>query len=127
MNQTSSYPTPAGLLATVNGDGHTAGTSVSPADPDPILAELRTISATLKKLLTRPAVEAALVSAEEAAALTGVSEATWHRLKAAGKTPAPVRLGGKVLYHRASLDQWIQWGCPPRKEFEARMAAKKRS
>jgi predicted DNA-binding transcriptional regulator AlpA len=69
------------------------------------------------------AVEPLLVDTGRAAAMCGVSEASWYRLKAAGKTPAPVRLGGKVLYRLADLTLWVSLGCPPRKEFEARKGA----
>jgi prophage regulatory protein len=63
-----------------------------------------------------------LVDTDRAAELCGVSPATWFRLKAAGKTPAPVRLGGKVLYRVEDLVTWVRLGCPGRKEFEARKA-----
>jgi hypothetical protein len=66
------------------------------------------------------AVEALLLPTSEAARICGVSEASWHRLKAAAMTPAPVRLGGKVLYRLSDLRLWTAWGCPPRKEFDAR-------
>lgn len=60
---------------------------------------------------------------DRAAAICAISPATWFRLKAAGKTPAPVKLGGRVLYRLADLRLWVSLGCPPRKEFEARKAA----
>jgi predicted DNA-binding transcriptional regulator AlpA len=69
-----------------------------------------------------PATEALLVDTRRAAALCGVSPPTWYRLKAAGKTPAPVKLG-RTLYRLQDLRLWVSWGCPPRKEFEARKAA----
>ena len=69
-----------------------------------------------------PAVESLLVDTDQAAALCGMSPASWYRLKAAGKTPAPVRLGGRVLYRTEDLRLWVALGCPPRKEFEARKA-----
>jgi predicted DNA-binding transcriptional regulator AlpA len=68
-------------------------------------------------------VEPLLVDTDQAAALCGVSPASWYRLKAAGKTPAPVRLGGKVLYRVEDLRLWVALGCPDRKEFEVRKAA----
>ena len=70
------------------------------------------------------AVEPLLVSTDQAAAACGVSAASWYRLKAAGKTPAPVRLGGKVLYRISDLELWVSLGCPGRKDFEARLAAR---
>jgi predicted DNA-binding transcriptional regulator AlpA len=68
-------------------------------------------------------VETLLVNTVEAAKITGISVASWHRLKAAGKTPGPVRLGGRVLYRVEDLRFWVAIGCPDRKVFEARIAA----
>ena len=70
-----------------------------------------------------PAVEPLLVDTEQAAAACGIGRATWFRLKSAGKTPAPVKLAGRVLYRVEDLKLWVSLGCPPRKEFEARKAA----
>jgi predicted DNA-binding transcriptional regulator AlpA len=61
-----------------------------------------------------------LIPAPEAARLSGVSPATWHRLAAAKKVPAPVRLGGRVLWRAAELREWIAAGCPDRRTWEAR-------
>ncbi len=71
------------------------------------------------------AVAPLLVDTDAAAAACGVSPASWYRLKAAAKTPAPVRLGGKVLYRVEDLQLWVSWGCPARHEFEARKAAQR--
>jgi predicted DNA-binding transcriptional regulator AlpA len=68
-------------------------------------------------------VEPLLVANEQAAAACGIGRATWFRLKSAGKTPAPVKLAGRVLYRAEDLRLWVALGCPPRKEFEARKAA----
>jgi len=69
------------------------------------------------------AVEPLLVDTVETARITGISPASWFRLKSAGKTPAPVRLGGRVLYQVEDLRFWVAMGCPERKVFEARMSA----
>ena len=50
-----------------------------------------------------------------------VSRAHWCRLEIAAKTPAAIRLGRRKLYRRSDLALWIEWGCPPRSEFEARL------
>ena len=68
-------------------------------------------------------VEPLLVPAAGAARLCGIGRATWFRLKSAGKTPAPVKLAGRVLYRVEDLRLWVSLGCPPRKEFEAHRAA----
>ncbi|REJ88385.1 MAG: DNA-binding protein [Planctomycetota bacterium] len=70
--------------------------------------------------MTAPALPPLMVSADDAAALIGVSPATWHRMVAAGKTPAPVRLSkGCVRYRTADLQRWCEAGCPDRKTWEA--------
>jgi predicted DNA-binding transcriptional regulator AlpA len=66
-----------------------------------------------------PAVEALLLPAAVAGPLCGVSKATWWRLHAAGKVPAPIRLGGRTLWRRAELVAFCEAGCPDRKTWEA--------
>jgi predicted DNA-binding transcriptional regulator AlpA len=70
-----------------------------------------------------PAVEPLLVDTGQAAAICAIGRSTWFRLRSAGRTPAPVKLGGRVLYRLADLRLWVSLGCPPRREFEARRAA----
>lgn len=53
-----------------------------------------------------------------AARFCGVGASTWDRLTAAGRTPAPIRLGGSVGWSRRELARWIDHGCPPRAEWE---------
>ena len=64
------------------------------------------------------AVPPLLVGREDAAAAVGLSVATWDRLVAAGKTPAPVSLGGRVLFRVADLERWVGLGCPDRRAFD---------
>ncbi|MBN2844007.1 MAG: helix-turn-helix domain-containing protein [Sedimentisphaerales bacterium] len=59
-----------------------------------------------------------MVGADEAAKLSGVSVRTWHNLRSQGKTPAEVRLAGRVLWRRSDLELWIEAGCPKREKFE---------
>lgn len=59
-----------------------------------------------------------MLGREEAAAFCGVGGvSTWDRYSAAGMTPAPVRLGGAVLWCRAELAEWCRRGCPPRDQW----------
>src|SRR5262249_54201262 len=53
-----------------------------------------------------------LLAAPEAARLCGVSEATWWRLHAAARVPAPVRLGRRTLWRLRELREFIASGCP---------------
>ena len=74
-----------------------------------------------------PEISSALTSTEltllvgrlQAALLCAVSPASWDRLTAAGKTPKPIRLGGRVVWRRSDLESWIAHGCPDRKTFNA--------
>ena len=58
------------------------------------------------------------VRRREAARLLGVSISTWRRWDAAGATPPSVTVGKLTLWPMRSLRLWMQWGCPPRAEFE---------
>jgi predicted DNA-binding transcriptional regulator AlpA len=69
------------------------------------------------------AIEPLLVGTRQAAEVCGVSEASWYRLKAAGRTPAPVKVGSRTLYRVADVKLWVALGCPDRKTFEARKDA----
>jgi predicted DNA-binding transcriptional regulator AlpA len=61
-----------------------------------------------------------LVAARQAAALCGVSVATWHRMNAARRCPAPLRLAAAcVRWRAAELENWILAGCPSREMWEA--------
>lgn len=59
-----------------------------------------------------------LLRRERAARYCGVGASTWDRLTAAGRTPAPIRLGGSVGWSRRELNHWIENGCSPRAEWE---------
>jgi predicted DNA-binding transcriptional regulator AlpA len=67
-----------------------------------------------------------LVPAATAALLCGRSEASWWRDHAAGRTPRPVKLGGRTLWVVSDLQSWVALRCPPRDEFEARREAGRR-
>lgn len=53
-----------------------------------------------------------LVSAEKLAQLLDISIRTLWRLRAAGKLPAPVRLGGSVRWRVDEVQAWVGQGCP---------------
>jgi predicted DNA-binding transcriptional regulator AlpA len=67
--------------------------------------------------------DALLIPDTVAATLAGVSRATWHRLRVAGKLPPSVRLGRKVLWRRAEVVAWIDAGCPDGKVWAAMQGA----
>lgn len=58
-----------------------------------------------------------LVGRLKAAELCDISPASWDRLNNAGKIPAPVTLGRRVLWKRTDLVSWIEFGCPDRRTF----------
>jgi predicted DNA-binding transcriptional regulator AlpA len=67
-----------------------------------------------------------LLTARQAAVLCAVSPATWWRWVSAGRSPAPVRVGGCVrwpLDGPGGLRAWIAAGCPDRRTWEAMRAA----
>jgi predicted DNA-binding transcriptional regulator AlpA len=64
--------------------------------------------------------EALLVPADVAGPLCGRSEASWWRDHAAGRVPAPVKLGGRTLWRVEELRRWVAAGCPDRRDWEAR-------
>ncbi len=66
---------------------------------------------------------ALLLRARDAAAVCGVSLATWHRWHASARCPAPVRIGATVRWRADELRSWVEAGCPSRREWEARRAA----
>lgn len=61
-----------------------------------------------------------LIPDTEAAALSGISRASWHRLRAADKIgPTAVKLGRAVRWNRAEVEAWILAKCPDRRTWEA--------
>jgi predicted DNA-binding transcriptional regulator AlpA len=69
---------------------------------------------------TAPTLEALLVPADVAGPMCGRSEASWWRDHAAGRAPAPVKLGGRTLWRVEELRRWVAAGCPDRRDWEAR-------
>ncbi|MDY7107860.1 MAG: helix-turn-helix domain-containing protein [Planctomycetota bacterium] len=63
-----------------------------------------------------------LVRARQAARMCGVGERTWRRWHAAGLVPAPVRVGGAVLWRVSELVAWTQAGAPSRAEWARQRA-----
>jgi excisionase family DNA binding protein len=53
-----------------------------------------------------------LLTADEVAAMLGVSERTLWRLLSAGKVPKPVRFGRNTRWRVDEVKEWIDRGCP---------------
>ena len=64
-----------------------------------------------------------LIQDATAASMAGISRATWHRLRAAGKLPPSVQLGRAVRWRRAEIEAWIAVGCPDGRTWAAMQAA----
>ena len=75
---------------------------------------------------TADSLDALLIPDTVAAALAGVSRATWHRLRAAGKLPPSVRLGRSIRWRRAEIVAWIDTGCPDGRTWAALQASGRR-
>ncbi len=55
-----------------------------------------------------------LVDIQQLAVLLGRSVASLERDQAAGRLPAPVRIGGSKKWRRADIEAWVAAGCPIR-------------
>lgn len=69
-------------------------------------------------------IEPLAVRAADAAALVGLSEASWWRMNSGAKIPAPVKLNGSTVWPVAELRAWIAAGAPDRRTWEALKAAR---
>lgn len=66
-----------------------------------------------------------VVDAKALAKLLGLGVRTIRTHDAAGKLPAPVRIGGRVVWRVAEIRDWLDAGAPDRETWEARRAARK--
>jgi predicted DNA-binding transcriptional regulator AlpA len=60
-----------------------------------------------------------LLSAEKLAELLDISVRTLWRLRAAGKLPAPIRIGGSVRWRAQEIAIWVERGCPVQPKSKA--------
>jgi predicted DNA-binding transcriptional regulator AlpA len=63
----------------------------------------------------------------ELAQALGISLASLDRLDAAGTVPRAVRIGGRKLWVRETIAEWLRAGAPSRKEWEAMQDVRKRN
>ncbi len=68
------------------------------------------------------AVEPLLIPRKSVAALIGCSEDHVDRLRAAGKMPAPLKLGRKILWRADELRAWVSASCPDLETWSAMQA-----
>lgn len=83
---------------------------VRPADADP---------------LTDPAGSPLVVDARRLAVMLSAGIRTVRTWDAAGKLPAPVRIGGRVVWRVDEIRAWLDAGAPDRETWAARRAARK--
>ena len=80
-------------------------------------------------LSLRPATDSTgmplVVDAKALAKLLGLGVRTIRTHDAAGKLPAPVRIGGRVVWVVAEIRAWLDAGAPDREMWQARRAARK--
>ena len=60
-----------------------------------------------------------MLDAEQSAALCGIAVSSWHKWRASGLVPAPVRISRRVFWRRIELEAWIAAGCPSRDRWDA--------
>ena len=64
------------------------------------------------------AIQAVLLTREQAAMVCGCSLRQWDRLAASQRTPAPVYLGRRRRWRRTELEAWAAAGLPDRRAWE---------
>ena len=60
----------------------------------------------------------ALLTADGAAQVLGLSRSAFYRLHSSGRVPQPVRLGGAVRWRAEELRAWVRAACPPRARWD---------
>lgn len=60
-----------------------------------------------------------LLTIRELAALLKVGVSTCWRLRAAGKLPLPLRVGGAIRWRASEVAEWIACDCPPLATWQA--------
>ncbi|MBM3984010.1 MAG: helix-turn-helix domain-containing protein [Planctomycetes bacterium] len=77
---------------------------------------------------TRYAVSAGalVVDAKGLAGLLGCGVRTIRTHDAAGKLPAPVRIGGRVVWRVSEIHDWLDADAPDRATWDARRASNRR-
>lgn len=66
-----------------------------------------------------------VVDARRLAALLSAGVRTVRTWDSAGRLPAPVRIGGRVVWRTEEIRAWLEAGAPDRSTWEALRAARK--
>lgn len=65
------------------------------------------------------------LTAKHLAQMLSLSPRSIWRLKAMGKIPRPVKIGGAIRWSSQSITSWQEKGCPDQKTFQTRKEAQK--
>ncbi len=63
--------------------------------------------------------EPLLLTADEVAALLGVSRSVFYRWDARGDVPRALRIGRMRRWSRLEVIRWVERRCPPRHQWES--------
>jgi len=63
------------------------------------------------------AVQSLAVNVTQLAEMLSVSSRSIWRLSDSGKLPKPVRLGRSVRWNRREIEEWVEAGCPSRRQW----------
>src|SRR4051794_28091545 len=66
-----------------------------------------------------PSAEPLLVNATDVAKMLSISKTTLWRLRASGRLPRPIRLGGSIRWRVTEIRSWIEKGHPDRQRQSA--------
>jgi len=62
---------------------------------------------------------AQLLTAKSLAEILSTSVRSIWRYRSSGRLPATVCVAGAIRWRRTDIEQWISWGCPDQKTFQA--------
>ena len=68
--------------------------------------------------------EKIVLTADECAAVLGISRSTWYQMFQGGKTPIGVKLNRCRRWSSEELKKWVAAGCPPRRKWIAAQVEK---
>ncbi len=61
-----------------------------------------------------------LLTAQAIAEKLSLSKRAVFRMRSAGLICSPVKVGaGAIRWRLSDIEEWISWGCPTKKDFEA--------
>jgi predicted DNA-binding transcriptional regulator AlpA len=90
------------------------------------VADTLPITAPARKNSRRNRIPPFVADAERLARLLCAGKRTIRTWDAAGKLPAPIRLGGRVVWRVDEIRAWLRAGAPDREQWEALKAARRR-